>query len=95
MEIQCVKCEKVLENFMPETKGMQPNCGLAFLSYGHYGSTYFDPMNGTYIEISLCDECVKQADDRGLVYHGSNRPDPANGEKSCAPVEKKNSGDKP
>lgn len=69
-DIHCIRCDRVLRNFMAANKGMQPSNGLAFLSYGHYGSTYFDPMDRTYIEISVCDQCLEDADRRGLVFHG-------------------------
>ena len=34
--------------------------GLMFQTYGHYGTTVFDPMTGEYLEIVVCDECIKQ-----------------------------------
>ena len=39
----------------------QPYGGLAFQSEGHYGSTVFDPMDGTYLEVNICDECLLRA----------------------------------
>jgi hypothetical protein len=45
----------------------QPAEGTAFQSQGHYGSTVFDPMDGSYIEINVCDDCLrKHAPDRVL-----------------------------
>lgn len=38
----------------------QPSGGLAFRTRGHYGSTFFDPMDGSGLEIAVCDECVSQ-----------------------------------
>lgn len=32
--------------------------GLHFRTYGHYGSTIFDPMDGTYLDVAICDECI-------------------------------------
>lgn len=64
--MRCVKCEKDLDNLVD--KGYQPNKGLAFQTYGHYGSTYFDPMNGKYLEIVICDECVEWLDRNDMVY---------------------------
>jgi hypothetical protein len=37
----------------------QPLDGLAFSTPGHYGSTFFDPCDGTRIEIAVCDDCLK------------------------------------
>lgn len=51
-DILCVRCDKKLENFM-EGRGFQPNYGLAFITYGHYGSTFFDPMDGSWMEIAI------------------------------------------
>lgn len=71
--LKCVACRKPLENISTAfgSDAHQPYDGLAFHTYGHYGSTYFDPMDGeTYLELSICDECVKRADEEGLVRHG-------------------------
>lgn len=47
----------------------QPIDGLAFMTYGHYGSGHFDPMNmNSFLELSICDECVLKAEKEGLVY---------------------------
>jgi hypothetical protein len=67
--LKCIKCEKGMANF--SDKCHQPNDGLGFHTRGHYGSTYFDPMDGSYLELSICDECVKDADAKGLVGHGA------------------------
>lgn len=63
--LTCIRCEKQMENINP--KGVQPNDGLAFHSYGHYGTTFFDPMDGTCIQIVVCDECLKRADEIGQI----------------------------
>lgn len=67
---QCVACGVEMMNIMDSESGLQPNDGLAFSTRGHYGSTYFDPMNGSYIELAICDECVKRAveDGRARIY---------------------------
>lgn len=65
----CIRCDKKLGNYLAIKDGYQPADGLAFFSYGHYGSTYFDPMDGrSYLAIVVCDECVKEAEERlGVV----------------------------
>lgn len=35
-----------------------PYEGTLFYSRGHYGSTAFDPMDGTWLEIVVCDQCL-------------------------------------
>lgn len=67
LNLTCVICKKQLGNYL--AVGMQPDDGLAFTCRGHYGSTYFDPMDGTYLELSICDPCVKAAVDAGHCKH--------------------------
>lgn len=73
-QLHCIRCEKQMHNILDSfderanLKGCQPNDGLAFYTQGHYGSTYFDPMDGSYIEICVCDECLESADKAGRVY---------------------------
>lgn len=57
---KCVRCDKQLGQAVPSPKGYQPRDGVAFRSYGHWGSTEFDPMDGSWVEIALCDECFVQ-----------------------------------
>jgi hypothetical protein len=53
--VDCIACGKSLLNLA--TEGYQPSGGLAFQTSGHYGST-FDPMDGSTLEIVVCDDCV-------------------------------------
>ena len=73
--IKCVRCEKHLENIQPNI-GFQPNDGLAFYTNGHYGSTFFDPMDSTYIEIAVCDICMEHLSEIGFV-HSNPQPERA------------------
>lgn len=63
-KIGCLACGKELDNMEYTTRSngtkveVHPMSGLHFRTYGHYGSTVFDPMNGTYLDIAICDECV-------------------------------------
>lgn len=61
----CLVCLKELENFDP--KGNQPLGGLEFQTHGHYGSTVFDPMDGTKLAINVCDECLTARSRMGIV----------------------------
>jgi hypothetical protein len=65
-DLFCIRCEKQLENIM-EGRGVQPVDGLAFHSHGHYGTGIFDPMDGSYIEIVVCDECLEVSKAHGRV----------------------------
>jgi hypothetical protein len=62
--ILCFKCEKLLDNEHYKSGNkyvyVHPMGGLHFQSHGHYGSTVFDPMDGSSIDIAICDECLKQ-----------------------------------
>lgn len=62
----CIACRKEMKNYMSD--GLQPDDGICFYSKGHYGSTVFDPMDGSYLEICVCDECLTKAASEGLVY---------------------------
>jgi len=67
MRCTCIKCGKAMKNHQTPEEGLQPIGGLAFQARGHYGSAYFDGQPG-YLEIALCDECVKAAEQGGLVF---------------------------
>jgi hypothetical protein len=58
--LNCFKCDKELEPVFSDNKfsDNQPYGGTTFLSYGQYGSTVFDPGDGTYLVINICDECL-------------------------------------
>lgn len=73
MKCKCIKCDKSLTNLA--NVGMQPDNGLACVTYGHYGSTYFDPMDGSYLEFTICDTCIKELVDKGYVYEGKHHND--------------------
>lgn len=63
--IGCIACGKTLDNLDYESKitgkriEVHPMGGLHFRTYGHYGSTIFDPMGtGEYLDVAICDLCV-------------------------------------
>lgn len=69
--MNCIVCKKPLENIDPFENGEnQPSGGTAFQTHGHYGSTVFDPMDGTYLEINVCDACLTQAGTDGNILMG-------------------------
>ena len=72
-DLRCIACDKELTNSVPNI-GHQPDNGLSFHTHGHYGSTVFDPMDGSYIQIAVCDECLTKAFERGIVRQ--SQPDP-------------------
>lgn len=57
--LPCFCCNKKLTPALSEEEN-QPYNGTKFFSYGHYGSTYFDPMDGSCLEINICDQCLRE-----------------------------------
>ena len=64
--VPCIVCGKVLQSAIPGAIN-QPYAGTAFMTTGHYGSTAFDPMDGSRLEIIVCDPCLILA--IGRVMH--------------------------
>lgn len=65
--MKCFGCDKELDNWDYERNGRQsyhPMGGLHLMSYGHYGSAVFDPMDGSTLNIAVCDECLRKHEDR-------------------------------
>ena len=58
--LPCIVCSKPLENVIEDADN-QANDGICFTSFGQYGSTAFDPMDGSALEINICDACIVQA----------------------------------
>lgn len=70
--LSCLACGQQLENIHEDCEN-QPSGGLAFRSYGHYGTTAFDPMDGSFIEITICDPCLVKAAEQQAVLWGRDR----------------------
>lgn len=65
--LPCIVCGTRLDAAMPDTQN-QPFAGTCFDTHGHYGSTIFDPMmDREYLEIVVCDDCLRFASRRGQV----------------------------
>jgi len=62
--LSCIVCGADLANVFPNTTNNQPMDGTAFTTSGHYGSTFFDPMDGQQLEINVCDPCLTKHKDR-------------------------------
>ena len=74
MKTNCIVCNTEVDNWdiaYPEnSNAVHPIGGTAFRTYGHYGSTVFDPMDASYLEIVVCDPCLKSRKNR--TYAGVN-----------------------
>lgn len=68
--LPCIACGRELQNVTGDSEN-QPYNGTAFESHGHYGSTIFDPMDGHFLEINICDACLALHRDR--VMEGRDR----------------------
>jgi hypothetical protein len=60
--LACIACGARLGNVAAADN--QPLDGLAFTTTGHYGTTFFDPMDGQQLEINVCDECLQKNTDK-------------------------------
>ena len=63
--LPCIVCGVVLMSALPDGSDNQPASGTAFFTHGHYGSTVFDPMDNSWLEINICDSC--------LIDHAQNQ----------------------
>ena len=70
--LPCFVCGKTLRNVFGECEN-QPDEGTEFRTYGHYGSTVWDPMNGEELVLNVCDACLRAHPDR-LAQHKRYRP---------------------
>ncbi len=71
--IPCFVCGEHLTE-VDEEGINQPHGAQTFVSGGHYGATLFDPMDGSWLELNICDECIKVNAARGRILVGSPRP---------------------
>jgi hypothetical protein len=63
--VECIVCNKRLDNTFAQEGNVQPMDGLRFRTYGHYGSTVFDPVTtGESLVIAVCDACILENHNR-------------------------------
>ena len=62
MTLPCIVCDQPIEgvNNGPDYTGNQPYGGTTFMGDGQYGSTIFDPMDGSYLQLNVCDPCLRK-----------------------------------
>jgi hypothetical protein len=73
MKTNCIVCAAEVENWdiaHPDKDVVHPIGGTVFRTYGHYGSSVFDPMDASYLEIVVCDECLNSR--LAHTYEGVN-----------------------
>lgn len=76
--VPCIVCKKKLGPVGSEA-GNHANDANSFRTSGQYGSTVFDPLDGTYLEVNICDECLTAAGEAGQVLIGFPQPAPPRG----------------
>ena len=57
--LPCIVCGCKLKNFGSDEN--HPLRGVEFVASGHYGSTVFDPIDGSIIIANVCDKCLAAA----------------------------------
>lgn len=74
--LPCIVCDAPIEccDRPPHDSVTQPYAGTNFTSYGHYGSTFFDPMDGEYVSLNICDPCLNAKAESHLVIGRTSRP---------------------
>ena len=74
MKTNCIICAAEVENwdiaYPEDNPQVHPIDGTVFRTYGHYGSTVFDPMDASYLEVVVCDKCLRNRMER--TYSGVN-----------------------
>lgn len=67
--LACCFCSLVLEPAFPSTPYAEALGATSFTSHGGYGSGLFDPshVDGRYLELNICDDCLSAAVARHAV----------------------------
>lgn len=69
--LSCIACGKSLDSVLRDDDvENQPYGGTCFTTHGHYGSTIFDPMDGHYLELNVCDVCLRRLAGEGKILLG-------------------------
>ncbi|MBW3090723.1 hypothetical protein [Bifidobacterium miconisargentati] len=78
-ELTCLICGKTISLIEADLfaqdltdRSFLPNGAMELCSYGHYGTTFFDPCDGTQVAALICDECMEEHSNR-LLYIDKQR----------------------
>ena len=68
----CFKCDKVMESAGKNQDVWDMPQGVVFSGGGNFGSTLYDRMmDGVYVKLLVCDDCLKEHKDKILECQGS------------------------
>jgi hypothetical protein len=70
--LPCFTCGRTLRNAFPDQEN-QPEEGTEFRTHGHYGSTFWDNLDGEELVLNICDECLREHTER-LAQHKQYQP---------------------
>ena len=63
--LPCIVCGRALDPIFPEHMNdddyVQPADAISLTGHGIYGSKVFDPMDGSYVSVNICDDCLAPA----------------------------------
>ena len=74
--VPCIVCKKQLEQMDSGSENHADDAN-EFRAVGQYGSTVFDPMDGSYVAVNVCDGCLKSAGRSGMVLTGQHGGQPS------------------
>jgi hypothetical protein len=69
----CVVCKKNLDPVHKDGFVEQPWQANTFSTYGTYGSEYFDPLDGSFIYLNICDTCLESLEALGHARRSENK----------------------
>ena len=73
MPLPCFCCGTELRSAFPNHSGdWQPTDALTFHASGQYGSE-FDPMDGSILEVNICDQCLQARAERVFLVRENRR----------------------
>lgn len=67
--LPCIVCQRALSDIGSGSDN-HANDANEFRAHGQYGSRVFDPVDGTYLAVNICDDCITQAGRAGQVLEG-------------------------
>lgn len=73
--MKCFKCEQEIPILGPgledkeDSVGVNLDEGVRFYAYGSYGSTVFDPNDGSQLVIAICDTCLASRAKAEFIRH--------------------------